>query len=111
MKADRGFESRPLRFVTELRSVCDKSPQIGVIHPNACCYVRMWLGLLYVPSDDGEQVVVCAWTREGGRPFTIGGRPRDVPDIARWLRAEIGLRSLARPRCGACDAPLELPPL
>ena len=111
MKADRGFESRPLRFVTELRSFCDKSPQNGLIRPNACGHVRMWLGVLYVPNDDDEQVIVCAWTREGGRPFTIGGRPQDVPEIARWLRAEVGRRSLAQPRCGACDAPLEVPAL
>ena len=111
MKADRGFESRPLRFVTELRYFCDKSPQIVLIHPNVCCYLCMWLGLVYEPSDDGAQIIVCAWTREGGRPFTIGGRPQDVPEIARWLRAEVGLRSLAQPRCGTCDAPLELPAL
>ena len=111
MKADRGFESRPLRFVTELRSPCDKSPQERLIDPTACWDVRMWLGLIYAPSNDSEQVIVCAWTREGGRPFTIGGRPGDVPDIARRLRQEVGRRSLAQPRCGACDAALELPPL
>jgi hypothetical protein len=71
----------------------------------------MWLGLIYAPSDDSEQIIVCAWTREGGRPFTIGGQPRDVPEIARWLREAVGLRSLAQPRCAACDTALELPPL
>jgi len=71
----------------------------------------MWLGLLYDPSDHGVPIIVCAWTSEGGRPFTIGGRPSDVPQIARWLRAVTGPRSLATPRCCACDAPLELPPL
>ena len=71
----------------------------------------MWLGLIYTPSPDGEQIVVCAWTTEGGRPFTIGGRPEDVPQIARWLRNVAGMRSLAAPRCGQCDAPIELPPL
>lgn len=110
MKTDRGFESRPLRFVAELRRRCDNSPQIGLIRPGVWCHVGMWLGLLYGISDDGR-IIVCAWTHEGGRPFTIGGRPGDVPEITRWLRAAVGPRSLAKPRCGACDAPLDLPPL
>ena len=71
----------------------------------------MWLGLVYVPSADDEQVLVCAWTQEGGRPFTVGGQPGDVPAIARWLREVVGMRSLAPPRCGECEAPLDLPPL
>ena len=72
----------------------------------------MWLGLIYLPSSDaGEQIIVCAWTHEGGRPFTVGGRPADVPQIARWLRDAVGMHSLAVPRCGACEASLDLPPL
>jgi hypothetical protein len=71
----------------------------------------MWLGLVYLPSDDDEQIIVCAWTHEGGRPFTVGGRPADVPQIARWLRSEVGMHSLAAPRCGACEAPMVLPEL
>jgi hypothetical protein len=72
----------------------------------------MWLGLVYVPSAAGDQVVVCAWTRDGGRPFTVGGPPADAPQIARCLREALGgLGWLAAPRCGECEAPLDLPPL
>ncbi|HYI89840.1 MAG TPA: hypothetical protein VEY05_08060 [Beijerinckiaceae bacterium] len=71
----------------------------------------MWLGLVYLPSPDGDQIIVCAWTHEGGRPFTVGGQPSDVPQIARWLRKTVGMGSLAMPRCGTCEAPIELPAL
>jgi hypothetical protein len=72
----------------------------------------MWLGLLYLPSsEDGEEVILCAW--EGGRerPFTVAGPLHAVTDMARLLReaaAGSGTATLP-PRCDACLEPFDLP--
>jgi hypothetical protein len=73
----------------------------------------MWLGLLYLPSDDDgdDEVILCAWERGRDGPFTIGGPLRAVPEMARGLRAARAHASPPPllPRCDACLTPLDLP--
>lgn len=99
--------------VTDRHSICDESPAIGRFASTTCCAVRMWLGLLYSPTDDGAQVVFSAWAADGNRPFTIAGNTEDAPAIARALRNAAACAGAwsAPPRCGECLAPLDLPPL
>jgi hypothetical protein len=71
----------------------------------------MWLGLLYLPSDDGDEVILCAWDRGRDRPFTVAGPLHSVPEMARVLR-EAGACSGTPPllpRCDGCLTPLDLP--
>jgi hypothetical protein len=73
----------------------------------------MWLGLLYLPSDDSAEVILCLWERGRDRPVTIAGPLQAVPEMARVLRgagACAGTPPL-RPRCDACLTALDLPPL
>jgi hypothetical protein len=72
----------------------------------------MWLGLLNIPSPDGDQVIICAWIDGRDRPFTIAG-PRDAaPDMVRALRRTPTVAHAALvPSCDACGTPLDLPPL
>ncbi len=109
MKADRGFESRPLRFVTQLRRFCDKFPQNGLIWPGACSHVRMWLGLVYLPSLD--EVILCAWRRGRDGPVGMTGSRRSVIEMARALRAANGDDGFVVPRCDECCTPVDLPEL
>ncbi len=77
-----------------------------------CSHEGMWLGLLYSPSTDRDEVILSAWASAGGRPLTVAGRLDDAPDIARALRnADPGCAWAALPRCDACCTPLDLPPL
>ena len=73
----------------------------------------MWLGLLYLPSDDGDEVVLCAWEHGRDRPFTVAGPLDAVPEMARTLReADVRTgRPTLLPRCDGCLTPLDLPPL
>ncbi|MGH2942094.1 MAG: hypothetical protein ACRDLN_04895 [Solirubrobacteraceae bacterium] len=71
----------------------------------------MWLGLLYLPSDDGDEVILCAWERGRDRPLTVAGPLHAVPEMARVLReadARVGAPTLL-PRCDSCLTPLDLP--
>jgi hypothetical protein len=74
----------------------------------------MWLGLLYLPSDDGDddaEVILCAWEQGRDRPFTVAGPINAVPQMARVLR-EAGAsasRPPLLPRCDDCLTPLDLP--
>ncbi|CAA9507439.1 MAG: hypothetical protein AVDCRST_MAG67-2520 [uncultured Solirubrobacteraceae bacterium] len=71
----------------------------------------MWLGLLYLPSDDGDEVILCAWEHGRERPFTVAGPLHAVPEMARVLReaaASAGTPPLL-PRCDGCLQPLDLP--
>jgi hypothetical protein len=43
----------------------------------------MWLGLLYLPSADGDQVILCAWIDGRDRRVTFAGPLHAVPDMAR----------------------------
>jgi hypothetical protein len=47
----------------------------------------MWLGLLYLPSVDGDEVILCAWEHGRDRPFTVAGPLHSVPEMTRVLRA------------------------
>lgn len=72
----------------------------------------MWLGLLYLPSPDGDQVVLTAWTPSGERPLTVAGDLDTAPELARALRnADPDCDWTALPRCDGCRTPLDLPPL
>lgn len=71
----------------------------------------MWLGLLYLPSDGGDEVILCAWVRGRERPVTVAGPLHAVPEMARVLRqagAGAGTPSLP-PRCDGCLTPFDLP--
>jgi hypothetical protein len=71
----------------------------------------MWLGLLYLPSDDSADVILCCWERGRDRPLTIAGSLHAAPEMARVLReaaAHAGTAPLP-PRCDACLTPLDLP--
>ena len=71
----------------------------------------MWLGLLYSPSGDREEVILSAWA-SAGRPLTIAGELDAAPDMARAMRnADPGCEWAALPRCDACCTALDLPPL
>ena len=50
-----------------------------------CSHEGMWLGLLYSPSADRDEVILSAWASAGGRPLTVAGRLDDAPDMARAL--------------------------
>jgi len=71
----------------------------------------MWLGLLYLPSDDGAEVILCAWKHGRDGPVTIAGPLQTVPEMARVLRGTIACASTAPllPRCDACLTTLDLP--
>lgn len=72
----------------------------------------MWLGLLYLPSADGDEVILCAWIDGRDRPFTFAGPLHAVADMARALRRSGAFdRSSALPGCDGCGTPLDLPPL
>jgi len=72
----------------------------------------MWLGLLYLPSPDGDQVILCAWIAGRARPFTFAGPLDAVPDMARALRRSSAFAgSSVLPRCDGCGTSLDLPPL
>ena len=109
MKADRGFESRPLRFVTELRSACDKSQQIGRFCPSAWSHEAMWIGLIYLALED--EVILCAWRPGRGRPFAFAGARASVVEMAQALRAANADGAFVMPRCDHCGAAPDLPEL
>ena len=72
----------------------------------------MWLGLLYLPSNEaGEEVVLCAWERGRTRPFTVAGPLDAVTDMARFLRERAAGADTPPllPRCDACLEPFDLP--
>lgn len=43
----------------------------------------MWLGLLYLPSPGGDEIILCAWKRGRERPFTVAGPLNALPEMAR----------------------------
>jgi hypothetical protein len=73
----------------------------------------MWLGLLYLPSDDddGDEVLLCAWRRGRERPLTAAGPLHAAPEMARALRnACISAGSPTMlPRCDGCLTAFDLP--
>lgn len=70
----------------------------------------MWLGLLFLPSADGDQVILCAWIDGRDRPFTFAGPLDAVPDMARALRRSRALSgSTTLPDCDGCGTRLDLP--
>ena len=73
----------------------------------------MWLGLLYLPSDDGAEVILCAWERGRDRPFTVAGPLDTVPEMARMLQAAGASAGTppVLPRCDGCLQTLDLPRL
>lgn len=76
----------------------------------ACCHAGMWLGLLYLPSADGDQVILCAWVDGRERPFTVAGPLDAVPDMVRALRRSHTVASSSvLPRCDSCRTPFDLP--
>jgi hypothetical protein len=70
----------------------------------------MWLGLLYLPSADGDEIILCAWESGRERPFTIAGSLSALPEMARALR-DATMRGSAPliPRCDCCLTTLDLP--
>jgi hypothetical protein len=69
----------------------------------------MWLGLLYLPSDDGADVILCAWKRGHDGPVTVAGPLHAVPEMARVLRGAGASTPPLLPRCDDCLTPLDLP--
>jgi hypothetical protein len=71
----------------------------------------MWLGLLYLPSDedDGDEVILCAWERGRDGPSTIAGPLQAAPEMARVLREAGASAPPLLPRCDGCLTPLDLP--
>ncbi len=71
----------------------------------------MWLGLLYHPSADGDEIILCAWERGRVRPFTIAGPLSALPEMTRALRdATMRAGSVPLiPRCDCCLATLDRP--
>jgi hypothetical protein len=69
----------------------------------------MWLGLLYLPSVQGAEVILCAWEDGRDRPFTVAGPLHAVPEMARMLRAAGSGATTLTPRCDRCLAALDLP--
>ena len=71
----------------------------------------MWFGLLYDPSDDGAEVILCAWEHGRDRPFTVAGPLHAVPEMARVLREAAARSAIAplTPRCDSCLETLDLP--
>lgn len=70
----------------------------------------MWLGLLYLPSNDGDQVVLCAWIDGRERPFTLAGPLDAVPEMVRALRQTHAVTgSSVLPCCDDCGTALDLP--
>lgn len=73
----------------------------------------MWLGLLYFKPDDENEpmVMLFAWETGRPRPLTFSAPAGAVAQTVRLLR-EVGAQaSLAEPRCDACGAQFDLPPL
>jgi hypothetical protein len=71
----------------------------------------MWLGLLYLPSPGGDEVILCVWERGRERPFTIAGPLSALPEMARAMRdatLHAGSEPLI-PRCDSCHTTLDLP--
>ena len=75
----------------------------------------MWFGLLHLTPDSGDavdapQAVVVAYQTD--RLLRIGAAVDQIPEVVRLLHlASDGGRSVRPPRCGACDAPWDVPPL
>lgn len=68
----------------------------------------MWFGLLYDNENDTAKVV--AYKRD--RIFTATGATEMAPTTIALLReASDGGRTFVPPRCRACQAPLEVPPV
>ena len=109
MKADRGFESRPLRCVTELRRFCDKSLQTGRFRLSAWSHGTLWIGLVYLALED--EVILCAWRPGRGRPFAFAGARGSVVEMAHALRAANVRGEFVMPRCDHCGAAADLPEL
>jgi hypothetical protein len=109
VKADRGFESRPLRFVTELPGLCNKPPQIERFWASVWSHAVMWIGLVYLALND--EVILCAWGPGRGRPFAFVGPRGSVVEMAHALRAAHARDAFVMPRCDHCGAAADLPEL
>ncbi len=74
----------------------------------------MWIGVLFLTkaADDAERDTAIVVAYERDRLFSAGGPVSMASQIVRLLREAAGKSGgLQPPRCGECDAPLEVPPL
>jgi len=76
----------------------------------------MWLGLLYFTPDDADQedgamMKLFAWEAGRPRPLTFVAPAGAVVQTVRMLREAGAGASIAEPRCDACGAVFDLPPL
>ena len=75
----------------------------------------MWLGVLFIPGEesdevDHDQAILLGYGPE--RPLTTGSPVEMVPKLIEvFFELSQSTGALGPPRCGACDAPLEVPPL
>lgn len=77
----------------------------------------MWLGLLYLTADDAgarggaATTVVCVWEAGCEQAMTVVTPVERVADLVRLLCAGAADGAPAPPRCDACGAVIDLPPL